>query len=183
MLDTFKKIAWAAALMLPTTALAQDQAPATSDLATGQPVAPEITSETFGDWTVNCQQLDAGERCQMFQLLRDAQNNPVVEVNLFRVKDQPQVFAGGSIVAPLETLLTPQLTISVDDGLGKRYPFAFCAPNGCVSRVGLTEADVNEYKRGAKATVTIVPAAAPDKTVALNMSLTGFTAAFDRLPE
>lgn len=197
MLDTLKTIAVATALLVPATGIAQEaqpesqaeeqpQAPAATDLATGtdvKPAEPEVISEAFGDWTVNCQQIGEAERCQMYQLLRDQDDNPVVEVNLFRVSDQPQVFAGGTVVVPLETLLTPQLTIAVDEALGKRYPFAFCLPNGCVSRIGLTEEDVAGYKRGSKATVSIVPAAAPDRTVTLNMSLTGFTKAFDRLPE
>ena len=183
MLDTLKKLLCATALILPAATFAQDDAPATTDLSTGEPVVPEVISETFGDWTVNCQELDGIERCQMNQLLRDQEGNPVIEVNLFRVADQPQVFAGGSVVAPLETLLTQQLTISIDGAQGKRYPFAFCVTSGCVSRVGLTEEDVNTYKRGASATLSIVPALAPDQIVALNMSLTGFTAAFDRLPE
>lgn len=199
MLKTIQTFAIVAAFAAPTFVLAQDQAPATdeqapatteeqttseapSDLATGQPVEPQVTSEAFGDWTVNCQQLGEQERCQMYQLLRDSQNNPVVEVNLFKVEGQPQVFAGGTVIAPLETLLTPQLTISIDGALGKRYPFAFCMQNGCVSRIGLTEDDVNSYKRGNEASVTIVPVQAPDQTVTVKMSLTGFTAAFDRLP-
>jgi len=193
MLDTIKTLAVATALLVPATGFAQEaqtdeqpQASEATDLSTGtavQPPEPEVTTETFGDWTVNCQVVGEAERCQMYQLLRDQDNNPVVEVNLFRVAGQPEVFAGGTFVAPLETLLGPQLTIAVDDGLGKRYPFAFCLPNGCVSRIGLTEADVNGYKRGGKATVTIVPAVAPDRVVAVDMSLTGFTKAFDRLPQ
>ena len=197
MLKTIQTFAIAAAFAAPTYVLAQDQAPTTteeqttteapanteapSDLATGQPVEPQVTSETFGDWTVNCQQLGEQERCQMYQLLRDSQINPVVEVNLFRVQGQPQVFAGGTIVAPLETLLTPQLTIGIDQGLGKRYPFAFCLPNGCVSRIGLTEEDLASYKRGNSATVTIVPAQAPGQNSAQNMSRTGSRTAGDRL--
>ncbi|SHG29361.1 invasion associated locus B family protein [Cognatishimia maritima] len=183
MINKIKNHLAAAIIALPTAILAQEQAPATGDLAQGQPVVPEITSETFGDWTVNCQALETGERCQMYQLLKNQDGDAVIEVNLFRVVDQPAVFAGGSIVAPLETLLPPQLTIAIDDGAGKRYPFAFCLVKGCVSRVGLTEEDVNAYKRGAKASVAIVPAVAPDQVVVVDMSLTGFTAAFDRISQ
>lgn len=184
MLDTFKKLALATAFVLPTATFAQDQAPApATDLAQGQPVAPEVTTETFGDWTVNCQEVDGQERCEMNQLLLNADNSPAIEVSLFRVAGQPQVFAGGTVVAPLGTLLTSQLTIAIDDALGKRYPFAFCLPDGCVSRVGLTEEDVNGYKKGAAATVSLSSVRAPDQVFNFNMSLTGFTAAFDRLPQ
>lgn len=181
MLDTFKTLAVTALIALPTAGFAQDQTPST-DLAPGQPVAPEVTTETFGDWTVNCQEADGQERCEMKQLLLNADNTPAIEVSLFRVAGQPQVFAGGTVVAPLGTLLTSQLTISIDSALGKRYPFAFCLPDGCISRVGLTEDDVNDYKKGSKATVSLSSVQAPDQVFNFDMSLTGFTAAFERLP-
>ncbi|UZD92105.1 invasion associated locus B family protein [Cognatishimia activa] len=191
MLDTLKTFALAAAIAVPTATFAQDEAPATqaeapapaTDLATGQPVVPEVKSETFGDWKVNCQELDGQERCEMTQLLLNDDGSPAIEVSLFRVSNQSQVFAGGTIVAPLGTLLTSQLTISIDGALGKRYPFAFCLPDGCVARVGLTEEDVNGYKKGGKAAVALASVRAPDQVFNFDMSLTGFTAAFDRLPQ
>jgi len=187
MLGPIKKLALAAVFTVPTVAFAQDTATesteAPSDLVTGQPVAPEVVSETFGDWTVNCQQLDDGERCQMQQLLLNNEQTPAVEVNLFPVAGQPQVFAGGTIVAPLGTLLTGQLTISVDGALGKSYPFAFCLRDGCVSRVGLTEEDVTGLKKGAAAEVTLAHMSAPGRPIKLKMSLTGFTKAFERMSQ
>jgi invasion protein IalB len=87
--------------------------------------------------------------------------------------------AGATIVVPLETLLTEQLTIAVDGAQPKRYPFTWCAPLGCIARVGFTQAEIDGFKKGAKATITIVPFAAPDQPVNLDLSLKGFTAGFD----
>ncbi len=50
---------------------------------------------------------------------------------------------------------------------------------GCIARVGFTQAEIDGFKKGAKATLTIVPVAAPDQKVALDISLKGFTAGFD----
>ncbi|MFY0595779.1 MAG: invasion associated locus B family protein [Cognatishimia sp.] len=187
MLGPIKKLALAAVFTVPTVAFAQDTATDTteapSDLATGQPVAPEVVSETFGDWTVNCQQLPEGERCQMQQLLLNSQETPAVEVNLFPVTGQSQVFAGGTIIAPLGTLLPAQLTISIDGALGKAYPFAFCLPDGCVSRVGLTKEDVTGLKKGAEAEVTLAHMSAPGQPINIKMSLSGFTKAFERMSQ
>ena len=80
---------------------------------------------------------------------------------------------------PLETLLTGQLTIQINGGQSKRYPFSVCDQQGCYARIGLTEEDVNSYKRGASATVSLVPFVAPDQRVSLDLSLTGFTAGYD----
>ena len=43
----------------------------------------------------------------------------------------------------------------------------------------ITADEVAGFKKGAKATMTIVPAAAPDQKVALDISLKGFTAGYD----
>jgi len=75
------------------------------------------------------------------------------------------LLAGATIVVPLETLLTEQITLRVDGGQARRFPFNFCNVGGCVTRVGLTSEDVALFRRGAEATLTMVPAAAPDQTV------------------
>ncbi|MDC0737246.1 invasion associated locus B family protein [Cognatishimia sp. SS12] len=197
MLKNINKILLTSVFLMGSAAVAQEagtaedtpaEAPAATSgaegLSTGQDLAqqaPEIKNEEIGDWVLRCQALEGGERCQMYQLLRDATDNPVVEVNFFPVDNGGQVAAGGSIVVPLETLLTAQLTVTVDDGAAKRYPFAFCTPNGCVARIGLTAEDIASYKKGAKATVSLVPVTAPDKTVSVDMSLSGFTATYDKM--
>ena len=86
---------------------------------------------------------------------------------------------GATIITPLETLLTENLTIAVDGAKAMRYPFTFCAAIGCVARVGFVAAEVDGFKKGSKATVSIVPVAAPDKKVSVDISLEGFTAGFD----
>ena len=45
--------------------------------------------------------------------------------------------------------------------------------------MGFTEAEVQQFKNGNAAELSIVPAAAPDQRVTLGISLTGFTAGFD----
>ena len=78
---------------------------------------------------------------------------------------------------------TEQLTMSIDDATPRRYPFTFCAPIGCVSRIGLTAADVGTFKLGNQAVISIVPLGAPDQRVNLAMSLSGFTAGYEAVLE
>lgn len=192
MLKNINSFVLAATLVAASPLAAQDTAPATPELSTGEdvsaapapsetPAAPEVRTEKIGDWTLNCQALEAGERCQITQVLLDQSETPVVEVNFFPVTDSNGVQAGGSIMAPLETLLTAQMTISVDESSSKRYPFAYCVQQGCIARVGLTPEDVASYKAGVKAFVSIVPAIAADQVVKLEMSLTGFTKAYEAM--
>ncbi|MCF6316886.1 MAG: invasion associated locus B family protein [Marinosulfonomonas sp.] len=133
--------------------------------------------ETYGDWELQCFRVPEGETepCQLYQLLKDENGNGVAEVNFISLPGDQQAAAGATIVTPLETLLTQQLTLAIDGGPTKRYPFTWCGAGGCYSRIGFSNADVAAFKRGANAKITVVPVAAPDQKVVVTMSLTGFT--------
>ncbi|MFO8125609.1 invasion associated locus B family protein [Yoonia sp.] len=154
------------------------------DLALGEPVGPQIgepyVRETFGDWALRCIKTDDGEPdpCNLYQLLVNSDGVAVAEMNVFPLPEGQRAAAGATIVVPLETLLTQQLTITVDGQNARRYPFTFCNRAGCVARLGFTPEEVDELKRGTAATVRLVPAAAPTEEVVLDVSLTGFTAGF-----
>jgi len=142
----------------------------------GQPYTRDVNEA----WEMRCIRAEEGEEpCQMYQMMDDGQGAPVAEISLFRLPEGGQAVAGATIIVPLETSLTAQLTISIDGDKARRYPFAFCNPVGCYVRLGLTAADVASFKRGNEAVITIVPARAPDQQVALPLSLKGFTASFD----
>ncbi|PIE12176.1 MAG: invasion-associated locus B family protein [Rhodobacterales bacterium] len=162
-------------------AATEEEAPSTEDLNMGEQVVPQAyVREEHGDWKLQCFKVDSGEEpCQLYQLLQDGQGNDVAEIALFRLPEGSKAIAGATVTVPLETLLTGQLTISVDGGKGKRYPFSFCSPVGCYARIGLTKGDIAAFKKGAKAVVSLVPAPAPDQRVKLDMSLKGFTAGFN----
>lgn len=179
-----------ALLAIGTQAPAQDDTaapPAADALDLGEPVGPRAgeiyVADTHGDWDVRCIRAPEGQddRCNLYQLLTNADDAPVAEFNLFRLPDGGQALAGANVVAPLETLLTQQLTLSVDTGEPRRYPFSFCNDAGCVARIGLTQADIDAFKTGSTVTLRLVAAAAPDEEVLLTMSLAGFTAGFDTL--
>ncbi|WP_261385175.1 invasion associated locus B family protein [Vannielia litorea] len=151
--------------------------------AAGTDPAAPYTKETHGDWELRCAKVEGveEEQCQLYQLLSDEGGNAVAEINLFALPAGGQAVAGANIVTPLETLLTEQITLSVDGSQGKRYPYTFCTRIGCISRIGMTQADVNGFKAGSAATLSLVPAGAPDQRVRLKVSLTGFTAGFTSL--
>ncbi|MCE8007796.1 invasion associated locus B family protein [Aestuariivita sp.] len=186
-LSTITLLALAAPLAAQdTTEQDTSDSGAAAQLDLGQPVGdgPQLgerySKEQFGDWDLACIKTNAEEDpCSMLQVLSDDQGNPTAEVSIFRLEGGGQAVAGGTIVVPLETLLTAQVTVAVDGGSGKRYNFSFCNPLGCIAQVGFTEEDITAFRRGNAATLTIVPAPAPDQLVQLPMSLTGFTAAYD----
>ena len=189
MRSIFKTVFLAALLSQPAVVMAQDttedtQAPAADDLALGEPVGPQVgepyVRDTFGDWALRCIKSEEGtpDPCNLYQLLSNEDGVSVAEFNVFPLPEGQRAAAGATIVVPLETLLTQQLTIAVDGQNARRYPFTFCNRAGCVARLGFTQAEVDEFKRGAAATVRLVPAAAPTEEVVLDVSLIGFTAGF-----
>lgn len=146
------------------------------EAAVGEP----YLAANFELWEQRCEKTEAGtDPCQLFQLLRDGDGNAVAEFSIFALPAGGKATAGATIVAPLETLLTANLTIAIDTGKAKVYPFTFCTQLGCVARVGFTAEEIAQFKAGAKATMTIVPAVAPEEKVNLDISLKGFTAGYD----
>ncbi|MBO6784970.1 MAG: invasion associated locus B family protein [Alphaproteobacteria bacterium] len=138
--------------------------------------------ETHGAWEIRClERQDGPDPCQMFQRLNDANGTPTAEVNLFSIAPGQAAAAGMVVVTPLETLLQAQLGLQIDSAGAKRYPFAWCTEAGCIVRIALTPAELEAMKKGNRASVTIVPAAAPNSSVVLNASLSGFTAAFNAM--
>jgi invasion protein IalB len=146
-------------------------------------VGAAYSRSIHGDWDLRCIQAPEGQPdpCQLYQLLVDAQDNPVAEFNLFDVPDEGDLMAGATIVTPLDTLLTGQLRMAIDSGQARVYPFSFCRAIGCYVRLGLTGADVQALRAGSEATISIVPLQAPDQVVPLTLSLSGFTAGFEAL--
>ncbi len=195
MLRTLTSLSILAFVTVGTAALAQtdtSEAPVETESATGesqldmgQPVSEgpvlgeRYSREKHGDWDMACIKTEAEvDPCSLLQILKDEQGNAVAEMSLFRLEPGGQAVAGATMIVPLETLLTARLTIAIDGGPGKQYQFSYCNPIGCFANIGLTQADVDALKRGNSATVSIVPAPAPDEVIKLPMSLKGFTAGF-----
>lgn len=158
---------------------AANAAPAMLTAETAQ-VGQGYLATTFDLWEQRCEKTaDGKDPCELFQLLKDGEGNAVAELSMFALPAGGKATAGATVVVPLETLLTASLTIQIDTSEPKLYPFSFCTQIGCIARVGFTAEEVEQFKKGAKATVTVVPAAAPDTAVNLDVSLKGFTAGFE----
>ena len=144
MFGTFRT--WAICLLLafPAAVAAQDQT-TTGELSSadgndpavaaglsmgapeGEAGEPQIgqtyVAEKHGDWQLRCVKSD-GEKdpCQLYQLLLDGEGNSVAEFSIFNLPEGQQAVAGATVVTPLETLLTAELRLRVDEGQVRRYP-------------------------------------------------------------
>jgi invasion protein IalB len=144
-----------------------------------QPEVMEVIKETFGDWQVRC--APDGKECFMYQLARDAQDNPVAEVSILKLPQVAEADAGVTVVTPLGTLLPQGVVVQIDGGEARQYPFAWCSQVGCFARFGLAPASIDGMKRGNAGKITLHSVGAPQAPVQLDLSLTGFTAAYDAL--
>ncbi len=165
-----------------TETVEEGEAPDAMALSMGENEAEGLGSvyieAEFTDWELRCIRSEAEiDPCQLYQLLDDGNGNPIAEINIFPLIGQDAA-AGATVVTPLETLLTENLRMSVDGGAAKVYPFSWCSQVGCFSRLGLSNDDIASFRRGNIARLTIVPVVAPDQRVNLEVSLSGFTAAF-----
>lgn len=171
-----------AALMLSLTSSASAQTATLGgrdDVEIGAPYLKEV----FTDWELRCVKQEDGllEPCQMYQLLMNEAGSPVAEFTFIALPPGGTAIAGATVVSPLETLLTQDLLIRIDEGDPKRFPFDFCTVDGCYAQLGFTEAEIARFKTGGVAKVRIVAVGAPQTPVVLDASLKGFTAAFDWL--
>jgi invasion protein IalB len=162
-----------------------DVVPSAEDLSLGREEDPNAIGATYtaamhGDWEQRCVRTENGaDPCQMYQLMRDGDQNPVAEITIVGLPAGQQAVAGATVIVPLETLLTQELTMQVDSAAARKYPFAWCSPVGCIARIGFTAPEIAAMKRGNAARITIVPVVAPDQKVTVTMSLKGFTAGLD----
>lgn len=186
---TLRALALAAATTLAGTAFAQEEAEAPAadgGLSLGEEATPQVgdtyVAETHEKWRVNCiKRAEGKDPCQMYQLIEDGQGNPVAEFTVFDVPNGEQAVAGASVVTPLGTLLTSQVTLTIGDLKPKRYPFSWCDQAGCIARIGITGAELLALQEGSEATVSIRAIQQPDQQIDLKVSLAGFSAAFDRI--
>lgn len=148
----------------------------------GDPAAPEVLEvvrDTFGDWQVRCSPDNTD--CFMYQLALDTDDNPVAELSMIRLEPGNEAAAGATVVTPLGTLLPAGLVMQVDSGEQRQYPFSWCSQVGCFSRFGLAQTTVDAMRRGAVAKLSIASVAAADQTITLDISLSGFTDAYNSL--
>lgn len=159
------------------------EAPATEAPAKDGPGSVYV-KETNDAWETRCIRVEEGqaEPCQIYQLLKDEKGTSVAEMALFPLPAGQKAVAGATVSVPLETLLTENLVLQVDANKARVYPYSWCDQIACVARLGFTAEDLAALKAGAKATLSLVPARAPDQKVILNLSLKGITKGYDSLP-
>ncbi|MCO6177497.1 invasion associated locus B family protein [Ciceribacter sp. RN22] len=154
--------------MMPTMSLAED---------------PTNLSESYESWSVQCQQVGAGEQrqrlCQMSQEL--VQNQTRQRVLTFVLSFSKEGTIKGTVIAPFGLLLSEGLRVEMDGKEVARGAFRTCLPLGCISEVDLSQDAIKQLSVGAKASV--MTTANTGQPVRTDITLSGFSAAYRRLSE
>ena len=157
------------------------------------PIAPQgaeavqqgqiYVANQYSDWSQRCVKGSSAEveDCAMYQLLKDGDGNSVSEITILKLPSGGAAAAGVTVITPLGTLLTAGLGVDVPGGFQRSYPFTWCEAQGCVARFGLTQDELGDLKAGDFAIIQLTALAVPDVPILLEMSLSGFTAAWNSL--
>ena len=134
-----------------------------------------------GDWNVRCVTGNPGEidKCEIQQLIFLNENTPIVDISIFKLPKGEMAIAAANVMVPLETLLTKKFRFAFSKETVKEFPYSFCNQNGCLVRMGLLEEDIEALRKGKSSELAITHISSPDSSIELNLSLDGFTAAFD----
>jgi invasion protein IalB len=172
-------VACLAGLSAAGVALAQAQAPSAGQGA-GEGEAPkQVLTATHGEWEIQC--LEGTEACAMQQVGNTSDGKRALLVTIQRLagvtaegKDVP---AAITVNTPVGVLIPYGVRVRVDGGNMAQVPLLRCLPDSCAARAPMSAEAVGELKRGSKATFAILL----QEEVLVDISLSGFTAAYDAL--
>lgn len=139
---------------------------------------PNALSETYGDWVVRCETVqDQGRRCWMMQtLLQKPGGDRILQFELTTIESGTRAV----ILTPFGLAVSKGATVTVDgDGLGS-FPFRTCLPSGCIIQFDPEETLIDSLRRGEKLSLGF-EVAQSNEAIALELSLSGFSAAHKRL--
>ena len=135
---------------------------------------------THGDWEIRC--ITGSDTCAMSQLGKTSNGESALLVTIQRVsgpktEDNKPIPAAMTVQAPLGILIPYGIRIKIDGGNVIPLPLSRCVPTGCVSQAPMLEEAVGRMKKGSKAVYGIFL----DNEVLVNISLRGFTKAYNNL--
>ncbi|MBS9404740.1 invasion associated locus B family protein [Halomonas sp. TRM85114] len=139
----------------------------------------DITTESFQDWEVRCQQNAEGPTpCAMAQLItQPGGDQPLMQVIL----DYPPQIDGPAMTffVPLGVRLAPGLQLSVDGGEPVQFPYQVCQEQGCRADLPVEPSLLQQLRSGSTATLSLI--GPRGDRMDLDISLIGFTDADTRI--
>lgn len=134
--------------------------------------------ETFQNWRVTCQIVDAARSCAISQ--QQFQQNGL-RVLAIELQAGPNDTVTGNLVLPFGLLLDAGITLQIDEQPPMAaLSFRTCLPAGCVVPIAFDQAILEALRAGATLNLA-AKSSASNEDVGLGVSLHGFSAALDRV--
>ena len=145
--------------------------------------APTSLTETYGDWVVRCVSPEAAEGqpasgrvCEMTQELQQQQTGQrVLALSVQKAESSGRL----TVVAPFGLLLSEGVKLSVGEMPLVALGFTTCLQAGCIAVSNLEAAAIDTLAAGDQVVVEMTDT--NDQPLKLNVSLRGFTAAWNKL--
>lgn len=168
-----KRFALAALALLATPAVAQDVA--------SLPGGASALSEMHGSWSVNCSVGEKGKDCGFSQTAGNPQTGSALVAMELAAPAANK--AEGMLLTAFGLRLDAGVQLGIDgQPLGSARPFLTCVSSGCLVPMAFEDVELSALKVGQKLDVTGIKVD-DGKPVTVSMSLSGFTAAYDRTVE
>ena len=151
-------------------------------LTVGEPIP--YVAEQIGKWSLICSEniVDPEIRqCSMMQDVSNEEGSKVATIEVWKIVDSELFKAGAIIVTPLGSNLEEAISLNVDAATPRRYRYKYCLEDGCLARIGLLNTELTALKRGKILYMTIFALEYLDDPRRYEISLEGFTDAFDAL--
>ncbi|MFJ7436104.1 invasion associated locus B family protein [Methylorubrum thiocyanatum] len=152
--------------------------PAAASGSAQWPAGASSVSESYGDWTMNCNRAEARTDCVIIQSQGDRRTGK----RLFSIELRPPKDgkSEGLILMPFGLQIEPGVSFKLDDRqLGKGAPFSFCVSDGCLVPVSLPTLATDTMKTATNLTISATKPDAKEPTI-ITVPLSGFAAAFAR---
>ncbi|WP_459081215.1 invasion associated locus B family protein [Mesorhizobium sp. A623] len=144
--------------------------------------APTSLSETYDAWTVQCANQQQGEKtqrtCQMSQELLQQKTRQRVLTFAIGMADKK---AKVTLVLPFGLLLSEGVRVQIGEEEILRGAYRTCLPAGCVAEIELPAETIKKLESAETASVLMT--ANSGQPVKTDVSLKGFSSAFQRLTE
>jgi len=137
-----------------------------------------VTTESFQDWEVRCQDSQGPARCAMVQMVtQPGSDQPLMQVVLEHPPqiDEPVM----SFFVPLGVRLAAGLQLVVDNGEPIQFPYQVCQEQGCRADAPIEPAMLQQLRNGTTATLSMI--GPRGDRIDLDISLMGFTSASNRV--
>lgn len=143
------------------------------------PASAQDAQQAPAGWFKVCTKQADNDICNVQNIRTAATGQLLTAVNLIQVTGK-QNRALFQVAVPTGRVIPAGVGMQIDGGQAQRINYSICLPDRCIAEAPLTPEFVNALKRGGSMTLTTVNF--QNQPNPIEVSLSGFTAAFDGEP-